>query len=195
MISNIIENGLNSIDINIVTDIFIIIILTILLLSILWTKQDKHHEFTSYAPSLLTSIGILGTFTGIVIGLLAFNVANIDGSIENLLEGLKVAFITSLVGMLSSIILKFLSGSGIINPSKKIEIKEDINIKDLYSIMYNQNENIIKIQELLSDNADSSLIGQIKLMRADINDNNKTINKNLENIQETFEKPLNILDN
>ena len=61
--------------------------------------------------------------------------------------------------------------------------------------MYNQNENIIKIQELLSDNADSSLIGQIKLMRADINDNNKTINKNLENIQETFEKPLNILDN
>lgn len=209
MISNILESALNSIDANIVTDIFIVVILILLILSIKWTKQDKHHEFTSYAPSLLTSVGILGTFTGIVIGLLAFNVANIDGSIENLLEGLKVAFITSLIGMLSSIVLKFLTSSGTIAPPNKKEIKEDITIKDLYSVMNNQNDNIIKMQELLSDSADSSLIGQIKLMRSDISDNNKIINKNLEAIQEPLkqldikqdkqiellEKPLDLLVN
>ena len=186
MISNMIENILRSIDVNAVTDIFIVVILILLILSTIWTKKNKHNEFTSYAPSLLTSIGILGTFTGIVIGLLSFNVTNIDGSIENLLEGLKVAFITSLIGILSSIVLKILTSSEIITSPNKAEIKEDITIKDLYSVMDSQNKNIIKVQELLSDSADSSLIGQIKLMRSDISDNNKVINKNLENIYEAL---------
>jgi len=194
MLSNIIENILHSVDVSTVTDIFIIVTLLLLFLSIVWTKLDKHHEFTSYAPSLLTSVGILGTFTGIVIGLLSFNVTNIDGSIESLLEGLKVAFITSLVGMLSSIILKFLTSSNMISPSQKEDIKEDITIKDLYSIMKHQNDNLIKVQELLSDSADSSLIGQIKLMRSDISDNNKLINKNLEEFKEPLEK-LELLTN
>jgi len=188
MLSKLIENTLYSVNIDTITDIFIVTTLLLLVLSVIWTKQDKHHEFTSYAPSLLTSVGILGTFTGIVVGLLSFNVSDIDGSITHLLAGLKVAFITSLVGMLSSIILKFLTSSRIIKPPKKAEIKEDITINDLYLIMDSQNKNIIKVQELLSDNADSSLVGQIKLMRSDINDNNKITIKSLENITEPLIK-------
>ncbi len=194
MISNIIENSLHNVSVTLITDFFIIAIVVLLLLSLFWTKKDKHHEFTSYAPTLLTSVGILGTFTGIVVGLLAFDVNNIDGSIGHLLSGLKVAFITSLVGMLSSIILKFLTSSNIISPPKNDNIKEDVSIEDLYSVMSNQNQNIVKIQELLSDNADSSLIGQIKLIRSDISDNYKTTNKNLENIYEPL-KQLNSLYN
>jgi chromosome segregation ATPase len=187
MLSKLIENTLYSVNIDTITDIFIVTILLLLVLSVIWTKQNKHHEFTSYAPSLLTSVGILGTFTGIVVGLLSFNVNDIDGSITHLLAGLKVAFITSLVGMLSSIILKFLTSSHIITPEKK-DIKEDITIKDLYSVMDSQNKNIIKVQELLSDNDDSSLVGQIKLMRSDINDNNKITVKSLGNIIEPLMK-------
>lgn len=209
MISNLIESLLQSINVNLITDIFIITIIILLFLSIVWTKKDKHHEFTSYAPTLLTSIGILGTFTGIVVGLLSFNVSDIDGSIEHLLSGLKVAFITSLVGMSSSIVLKFLSSSNFISPPEQDKLKEDVTAEDLYEVMDSQNKNIIKVQELLSDSADSSLIGQIKLMRSDMTDNTKITNKNLENIVnplkqieenqhkeiELLQKPLEVLLN
>ena len=40
------------------------------------------------------SLGILGTFSGIVIGLIGFNVNDIPGSVPTLLDGLKFAFIT-----------------------------------------------------------------------------------------------------
>ncbi len=45
------------------------------------------------------ALGILGTFIGIIIGLLNFNTESIDTSIPVLLGGLKTAFITSIVGM------------------------------------------------------------------------------------------------
>lgn len=45
------------------------------------------------------ALGILGTFTGIIIGLLNFDTESIDTSIPVLLDGLKTAFITSIVGM------------------------------------------------------------------------------------------------
>lgn len=61
----------------------------------------------SISPSLLTTVGVLGTFVGIYIGLNAFDINNIDGSIPGLLKGLKVAFTTSIVGMVAAIALKF----------------------------------------------------------------------------------------
>ncbi len=65
-------------------------------------------KLTDSAPTLMTSLGILGTFAGIVVGLMHFDPANIDASIPNLLDGMKTAFITSLWGMLLAIIFKLL---------------------------------------------------------------------------------------
>ncbi len=50
------------------------------------------------------ALGILGTFIGIIIGLLNFNTESIDTSIPVLLGGLKTAFITSIVGMFFAIL-------------------------------------------------------------------------------------------
>ena len=60
------------------------------------------------APSLMTSIGILGTFWGIYGGLqnLSFSPDHINASIEQLLEGMKTAFGTSLVGLSSGILYR-----------------------------------------------------------------------------------------
>jgi len=55
---------------------------------------------------LVTTLGILGTFAGIVWGLLNFDVTNIYGSVPQLLEGLKTAFFTSIAGMIGGIIIK-----------------------------------------------------------------------------------------
>jgi hypothetical protein len=70
--------------------------------------------------SILTSIGVIGTFLGIVVGLagiqdkLQGNSEQSMGAIKSLLGGMDVAFMTSLAGLSSSIILllllKFLEG-------------------------------------------------------------------------------------
>lgn len=59
----------------------------------------------SFAPALLTAIGILGTFTGIFLGLQGIDLGNLNESqqlitaSQNLLAGMKTAFVTSLFGM------------------------------------------------------------------------------------------------
>ncbi|MFK5937843.1 MAG: helix-hairpin-helix domain-containing protein [Sulfurimonas sp.] len=47
----------------------------------------------------IVSIGVLGTFVGIFIGLQSFNPQDIMNSVNDILVGLKTAFFTSIVGM------------------------------------------------------------------------------------------------
>ena len=54
-------------------------------------------------PGLMTTVGILGTFVGILMGLAEFDVADIDASIPKLLAGLTVAFSTSIAGMAAAV--------------------------------------------------------------------------------------------
>ena len=54
--------------------------------------SGKRKRIVDSVPSGITSLGILGTFIGIVAGLMDFDPQNIDGSIPSLLEGLKTAF-------------------------------------------------------------------------------------------------------
>jgi len=64
----------------------------------------RHYDF----KSAIVSIGIFGTFLGILIGLYNFDSENITESVPFLLEGLKFAFVTSVIGMFFSIILSVL---------------------------------------------------------------------------------------
>lgn len=56
-------------------------------------------------PSLISTLGVIGTFAGITVGLINFDTGDLDKSIPLLLEGLKTAFFTSLAGMIGSLIL------------------------------------------------------------------------------------------
>jgi len=49
--------------------------------------------------SVIVSLGMLGTFLGIVLGLWDFDTQKIVDSVPFLLEGLKLAFITSIMGI------------------------------------------------------------------------------------------------
>lgn len=57
--------------------------------------SNNHKDF----KSLIMSIGILGTFTGIFVGLVGFDTHDLLSSVPMLLDGLKTAFYTSIVGM------------------------------------------------------------------------------------------------
>lgn len=63
------------------------------------TPEKVNPFYLQVLPTLLTSSGVLGTFIGIYIGLYSFNVQDIEGSITELLGGLKGAFITSILGI------------------------------------------------------------------------------------------------
>jgi len=70
------------------------------------------HQPTSpyrFVPALLTTIGVLGTFLGISLGLSDFHTTSggsqaLMNSATNLLEGMKTAFYTSLSGLSASIV-------------------------------------------------------------------------------------------
>ena len=81
----------------IVTVIIIAAIVVLFVVGIFSSDKNYKNE--------MVSLGVLGTFLGIAIGLYHFDVTNIKESMPLLLEGLKTAFITSGVGIFFSIIV------------------------------------------------------------------------------------------
>lgn len=120
----------------------------------------------------MTSLGILGTFSGIVVGLMAFDPSHIDDSISLLLAGLKTAFLTSLVGMCATIVFK------VISPFLQKKDIQPIGIGpvEIYAVMSKQLTTMNMLAEAIGGNEDSSLASQIRLIRIDMNDANKLLN-------------------
>ena len=78
---------------------FVVVIVLLAIYDIVTKKDLKSH---------IVSIGVLGTFVGIFIGLQEFNPSSMKSSIEHILVGLKTAFFTSIVGMGVSILLSII---------------------------------------------------------------------------------------
>lgn len=97
---------------NIVTLICCIIIGTAFFIFFYITKNAKedfllkHKRTVDAFPSIVSTLGVFGTFLGITIGLAGFNVNDLTQSIHILLGGLKTAFYTSLCGMGGSLLLR-----------------------------------------------------------------------------------------
>ena len=69
-----------------------------------------HRGILELIPDLLTSLGILGTFVGLVMGLREFDPSGYEqmaGSVTPLINGIKVAFITSIYGISLSLSYSF----------------------------------------------------------------------------------------
>jgi len=110
------------------------------------TQNKKILNFTSYLPSLLPALGLVGTFLGIFKGLGEFDPGNIDLSLPILLDGLKLAFSTSIVGMVGSAIVKLISFT-----QPEIVQEDTISEQDFYNQFKTQNENLLKIEKGIRD--------------------------------------------
>lgn len=71
----------------------VIFVVIIFVLAFLDQKTKKDFK------SQIVSVGVLGTFVGIFIGLQSFDPEDIMNSVNQILAGLKTAFFTSIVGM------------------------------------------------------------------------------------------------
>ena len=69
-----------------------------------------HRRLVEMVPDILTSLGILGTFVGLVLGLRGFNPNSYEAmssSVEGLIGGIKVAFVTSIYGLSLSLTFSY----------------------------------------------------------------------------------------
>lgn len=155
------------------TVIVCIVISIAFFVAVRFLKSGDAREYVSYAPTLLTSLGIFGTFAGIVVGLMAFNVNDIDGSIQGLLNGLKTAFFTSLFGIVLSIIFKVLHTSGKFSSPDVGASATSATPEDILNAINQQKGSIDLLVSAIGGNGDSSLLSQMKLLRSEICDNQK----------------------
>ena len=153
--------------------------LTIAVMTLFSPKLSERQtvaKFVAMTPNSLATLGVLGTFTGILIGLLDFDVERIDDSVPALLAGLKVAFTTSIVGIAAAIwfrLARTLAPSG---ASAEGVTPEDIH-KALLEIRdesrtsgERSTELLTALRKAISSEGDSSLLTQVQKLRTTVQD-------------------------
>ena len=140
-------------------------------------------------PQAIASLGVLFTFIGISYGLLEFNSADIESSVPVLLGGMRTAFITSVIGMIWSMCLKYKQNKEEKEYyQQKVKVDNDATIGQLISYLQSKDEKMAEkessvkqyqenlltaIQEInksLVGDGDASVITQIQLIKSKIQD-------------------------
>ena len=189
-IGDIIKAGIE--DSFIGTYLFMLIYLTIIGMWLpFFTINQRILNFTSYLPSLLPALGLIGTFLGIFAGLSNFDPGNIDNSLPILLAGLKVAFTTSILGMVGSAFVKITS---FFHPD--VSVKDEITENDFFKLFSEQRKSLseinvgikaleIKFEEFANKIGESTVEQLIKAIEQVIRDFNTKIE---EQFGENFKK-------
>jgi DNA anti-recombination protein RmuC len=188
-LAQLIEDALRQWSPNTVVNAFVFALLAVFLAT-LWARwHGRTLGFVHYAPNLLTTMGILGTFVGIVIGLLAFDVSDIDASMGPLLNGLKTAFITSLVGIALAILFKSIDTSGkFIKKTEEAQVHH-VGPEEIHEELRSQSEALEKLARSISGDDDSTLVTQIQKLRSQNHDDAKEMT-NLLKAQAEFQATL-----
>lgn len=121
----------------------------------MWWKKKNPSLISNYSSTL----GVLGTFVGIFIGLLDFDVLNIQGSVPALLGGLKTAFVTSIVGMTCSMIVKLFYKVDKNEVYSSPEFEQGTEIKKELAYLV---ELMKDVRRILSDNDTSMKISSLQ---------------------------------
>lgn len=179
---------------NILTIVFAV---TIVFFPIILRKQSIES-----LSSAATTLGILGTFVGILIGLMGFDPTDITGSVPVLLSGLKTAFITSVLGILVSLTLKFKPGFYGFKKEVEIESHEDYNTIVIQQLLQ-LNKGIENLTISIGGDGDSSMSTHLAKLRTVFQDKMDSLidefkdfaNKQSENNLKALEDALNNMVN
>ena len=141
-------------------------------------KQGFTAQLAAIAPNTLTSVGIFFTFLGIYIALLNFDVSNINEAIPRLLDGLKLAFFSSVVGLGLSVLFRWFQAGSNRNLSAG-----EIGAGDLHDQLRELNENTLAVRDALVGDGDASLSTQFGKLRNDFRDfTEKELRDQLQNL-------------
>jgi len=82
-------------------------------------------EFFRHLPGLLTGIGIIGTFSGLIVGLSGFDPTGsaeaVKSSLGNLMDGVKEAFYASAGAITAAMLITFVEKSILTRRYKQVE--------------------------------------------------------------------------
>ena len=145
-------------------------------------------KFRQAAPALMTNLGILGTFCGIFIALhpLDFSPERINASIEQLLNGMTTAFVTSLLGIASAVVFRVagvplsISLEGLL--SRFIQTPPPPAPREQREIL----DRLDDIRKAIAGDGDSSIVTQMQKLR----DENSDGFKKLDGLSETIRGAL-----
>ncbi len=124
-------------------------------------------------PSLLVSLGMLGTFVGILVSLSNFSVSTGSraSSIDAFIDGMFIAFASSVIGLFFSLVFRIFTEVKHKKINKNDEKEADV--KDLLDKM-------TEVKDAISKDDDSSLLYQMKSMRTDMNDKLRDLQKSFD---------------
>lgn len=165
-------------------------------------------------PSVISTLGVLGTFLGITIGLVFFDTSDLDASIPLLLSGLKTAFFTSLAGIIGSLVLSRIVNKVLDDSDKGVS---DINhaasiisqaVKDMSTANVNTmnallqqskeqalmlsaiREDGIELMEVIKKSSNTQLVDILDEVKTNIQSQGQVIDSTLSNIKDCMNKQL-----
>lgn len=146
----------------------------------LWLRGPSD-AWVQSAPSTMLSMGVLGTFAGIVMGLSGLSAANIEDRIGDVLVGMSTAFYSSLLAMTLSLVFKCVqirtvqklrdadSADAAEDFADKLLIETSNSVKQLRQLNVaarEHSEYLIHITNAVADGSDSQgLLGQMAVQR------------------------------
>jgi DNA anti-recombination protein RmuC len=132
---------------------------TIAILGLSFHKRWSPRQIVQ-GPALLTMLGIAGTFLGIAVGLLSFNPDDIQHSVPGLIDGMRTAVWASLFGIVWAVSIKFRYAFA------REASTQDANRSDAEMIA----SQLEALQKAIAGDDESTVIGQMKMGRTDMND-------------------------
>jgi len=155
-----------------------IILITFLIMLAILLYYWRLHRYAQSIASILTILGILGTFVGITYALYHFDPKNIENSIPDLLAGLKIAFVTSIGGIFFSIILKLRAANQWRKADKAgDQLVSEATIDDLA-------DHLKAIERALMGDGESTVLTQLQKLRTTFVDKQDALLKSFEDFAE-----------
>lgn len=168
-------------------------------------NQIGETHFNSAIPGTFTGLGILGTFLGLTLGMSSFSgndIYAISDNIAPLLQGMKVAFYTSIYGILFSLLFNFIYRSIMSEAYEKLEIflaafheyaepQVRSNYDTMTSILIYQSNmaNYLEhIMELLSGKAEEQVRGVDEIVEQFVQQMKEIMGKDFERIGKSLEE-------
>jgi chromosome segregation ATPase len=117
-------------------------------------------ETIAKAPSFLTTLGILGTFTGIAIGLMDFDSNDIQASVPLLIGGVKTAVWASAFGVFSALTIKL--RDLLFRRRRTVQRKSKATVDDLLDSLQSMEATLGGVEQALVGETEPSLMLQLR---------------------------------
>lgn len=152
-------------------------------------ESTIEEHYLSQISGMMTGLGILGTFVGLSIGLNSFDLSGtaseVEGKIAPLMNGIKVAFHTSICGMIYSLLFSYLYRKNSAKLEKAVNSFLDAFEQNVVPSTSNGSANtFVKYQERLCSHLEQNLDYQNKLQQQQ----KELAEQQLEVLSEAFSK-------